>query len=64
MKDAGCPPLFSEPQYENTALRTIARETGAKVYELDPIVTGDGSPTAYEDAMRGNIEALREALGE
>ncbi len=64
VKDAGCPPLFSEPQYENTALRTIAQETGAKVYELDPIVTGDGSPTAYEDAMRGNIEALREALGE
>lgn len=64
VKDAGCPPLFSEPQYENTALRTIAQETGAKIYELDPIVTGDGSLTAYEDTMRRNIEVLREALGD
>lgn len=64
VKDAGCPPLFSEPQYENTALRTIALETGAPVYALDPVVTGDGSLTSYEDAMRKNAEVLREALGE
>ena len=64
VKAAGCPPLFSEPQYENTALRTIAQETGARIYELDPIVTGDGSLTAYEDVMRRNMQVLREALGE
>jgi len=63
VKDAGSPPLFSEPQYENTALRTIAQETGAKVYELDPLVTGDGSLTAYEDTMRKNLATLTEALG-
>ena len=63
VKDAGNPPLFSEPQYENTALRTIAQETGAKVYELDPLVTGDGSLTAYEDTMRRNLATLMEALG-
>lgn len=63
VKDAGNPPLFSEPQYENTALRTIAQETGAKVYELDPLVTGDGSLTAYEDTMRKNLATLAEALG-
>lgn len=63
VKDAGCPPLFSEPQYENTALRTIALETGAEVYELDPLVTGNGDLTAYEDTMRKNLAVLREALG-
>ncbi len=63
VKDAGCPPLFSEPQYENTALRTVAAETGALVFELDPLVTGDGALTAYEDTMRKNLIVLQEALG-
>ncbi len=64
VKAAGNPPLFAEPQYENTALRTVAQETGAPVYELDPMVTGDGSLTAYEDVMRQNLAVLLEALGE
>ncbi|MBR5109937.1 MAG: zinc ABC transporter substrate-binding protein [Clostridia bacterium] len=63
VKDAGSPPLFSEPQYENTALRTISQETGVPVYELDPLVTGDGALTAYEDTMRKNLSVLQEALG-
>ena len=63
VKEAGNPPLFSEPQYENTALRTVALETGAPVYELDPLVTGDGALTAYEDVMRANLAVLQEALG-
>ncbi len=63
VKAAGNPPLFSEPQYENTALRTVARETGAPMYELDPLVTGGGEKTAYEDAMRKNLSVLLEALG-
>lgn len=62
VKAAGCPPLFSEPQYENAALKTISQETGAKVYELDPLVTGNGEMTAYEDCMRKNLAVLREAL--
>ena len=64
VKEAGCPPLFSEPQYDSAALVTIAAETGAPVYELDPMVTGDGSLTAYEDVMRKNLAVLQEALGE
>jgi zinc transport system substrate-binding protein len=63
VKAAGHPPLFPEPQYENTALRTVALETGAPVYELDPLVTGDGALTAYEDVMRANLAVLQEALG-
>jgi len=64
VRSAGSPPLFSEPQYESAALRAVAQETGAPVYELDPLVTGDGALTAYEDVMRKNLQVLKEALGE
>ena len=64
VKAAGNPPLFSEPQYEGAALQAVAQETGAPVYELDPLVTGDGAMTAYEDVMRKNLAVLQSALGE
>ena len=66
VKDAGVPPLFVEPQYEDMAARTLARETGAQVYELDPCVTGpegEAALTRYEDVMRLNLQVLQEALG-
>ena len=56
--------LFAEPQYPNRAAETIARETGAKVYTLDPIVTGELDKDAYETKMRENLATLLEALGE
>ena len=59
---AGNPPLFAEPQYRNAALEVISRETGAPVFLLDPLVTGDGSMTAYEDVMKKNLHTLLEAL--
>lgn len=62
----GAPPLFIEPQYEDMAAQTIARETGAPLYTLDPIVTGpdaDVPLTLYEDVMRENLAVLLEALG-
>ena len=64
--DLGNPPLFTEPQYDDAAARTVSRETGAPVYTLDPIVTGpDDAPlTYYEDVMRQNISVLLEALGD
>ena len=57
--------LFTEPQYSPSAAETIARETGAKIYELDPVVTGEATPAAmdaYLDAMRKNMEVLQKAL--
>ncbi len=60
------PPLFTEPQYPDLAARTLAAETGAKVYTLDPLVTGpmdDSALTAYEDGMRKNLQVLQSALG-
>lgn len=62
VEEAGNPPLFAEPQYKNAALEAISRETGAPVYMLDPLVTGDGSITAYEDVMLKNLDTLLEAL--
>ena len=56
------PPLFTEPQYASSAAQTIAMETGAKIYELDPLVTGEAELTAYEDGMRKNAQVLLEAF--
>lgn len=54
--------LFIEPQYPAKSAETIARETGAQVYTLDPVVSGDGSMDSYETLMRENARVLREAL--
>lgn len=59
---AGNPPLFAEPQYDAASVYTIAQETGAGVYVLDPIVTGEITLTAYEDGMRQNAKSLLEAF--
>ena len=57
--------VFTEPQYPPSAADTIARETGASVYQLDPIVTGpmdDSAKDAYIIAMKKNAETLKEAM--
>ena len=57
--------LFTEPQYSPAAAETIARETGAKIYTLDPVVTGEATPAAkdaYIDTMKKNMKILQEAL--
>ena len=64
VKEQGVKALFAEPQYPNRAAETIARETGATVYTLDPIVTGELDKNAYEQKMRENLATLLEALGE
>lgn len=65
VKDSKVKALFAEPQYELKSAEIIARETGAKIYTLDPIVTGDadaGSYDAYITAMEANLKTLIEAL--
>jgi zinc transport system substrate-binding protein len=66
VRQSGVKALFAEPQYSPGAAEAIARETGAKVYTLDPVVTGEASPEAYDEyieAMRRNMSTLLEALG-
>ncbi len=54
--------LFTEPQYSDTSAKIIAAETGAKIYTLDPVVTGNGSKDDYINKMKENIAVLKEAL--
>ena len=57
--------LFTEPQYSPKAAEAIARETGAKIYTLDPVVTGeanDAAKDAYITTMGKNQATLAEAL--
>ena len=57
--------LFTEPQYSPTVAETIARETGAHIYALDPIVTGEANEQAldaYINTMKQNVLTLKEAL--
>ncbi len=66
VKSLGAPPLFVEPQYEDIAAKTLAAETGAEVYTLDPVVTGpetgEETLTYYEEKMRENMRILQTAL--
>ncbi len=67
VRDLHSPPLFIEPQYPDLAATTLAAETGAKVYTLDPIVTGplgQEALTYYEQIMLQNMETLLDALAE
>ncbi len=56
--------LFAEPQFAPKAAETIANETGARVYSLDPFVTGteDDPADSYETVMLKNMEELKLAL--
>lgn len=56
--------LFAEPQYSAKSARAIAKETGARLYTLDPIVTGEanGDYDAYIKTMENNIKVIIEAL--
>lgn len=61
------PPLFIEPQYPDIAAQTLSVETGAKVYMLDPMVTGPVDEAAlsyYETTMLFNMAQLIQAFSE
>lgn len=66
VRGKGVKALFAEPQFAGDSARIIARETGAGVYELDPVVTGPSDPReardAYLRAMEKNLSVLEKAL--
>lgn len=62
VKESGINALFTEPQYPAKAAETIANETGAKIFILDPVVTGPMEPDAYIKIMEANLKTLEEAL--
>jgi zinc transport system substrate-binding protein len=54
--------LFTEKQYGTSIADNIAKETGARVYIIDSIVTGEMSKDAYLKAMKQNLYVLQEAF--
>jgi len=64
VREAGNPPLFTEPQYSDVAAYAISAETGAPIYTLDPLVNGAYEKDAYETGMQRNAEALLEAFAQ
>jgi ABC-type Zn uptake system ZnuABC Zn-binding protein ZnuA len=62
IRASGIHALFAEPQYPPKAAEIIANETGARLYALDPAVTGPDTPDAYLQIMAANARTLAEAL--
>ena len=62
VKKSGIKALFTEPQYPSSSADTIAAETGARVYVLDPAVTGSDNSDAYINIMKKNMKVLEAAL--
>lgn len=57
--------LFAEPQYDDTSVDILSKETGLPVYQIDPAVSGEIDPTdydAYLRIMRENAATVAEAL--
>ena len=64
VNEKGIKALFAEPQYPVQVAEMIADETGARVFILDPIASGEPSVGLYEQLMRQNLAVLMEALSD
>ena len=64
VREAGNPPLFTEPQYSDAAAYAVSAETGAPIFALDPLASGETTPDAYEKGMLENAETLLRAFGQ
>ena len=62
IKKTGIKAIFAEPQYPAKSAETLTRETGARIFLLDPIVSGPTDPEAYLRLMEQNLKVLAEAL--
>jgi len=62
IKGAGVKALFVEPQYPAKSAETLARETGATIYTLDPVVSGPMDKDAYLSIMARNGVELKRSL--
>ncbi len=56
--------LFTEEQFSDSIAKQIAAETGARVFIIDSVVTGDGSKASYIKAMKANLAVLEAAMNE
>lgn len=56
--------LFTEPGYKGSAAGILSRETGAGIYELNPVTSfsDSGDLSAYEEIMIENAKIIRKAV--
>lgn len=62
VRERGVRAVFVEPQYSPKSAEAIARETGVRLVELDPLVSGPLDPEAYLKGMERNLAVLRAVL--
>lgn len=64
IKESKAAAVFTEPQYSTEVAKTIAKDAGVPVFELDPVASGpsDAGFEYYEKKMRDNLQALQQAL--
>lgn len=66
VRERGVKALFAEPQFSDKSAQVIAAETGVRVHQLDPVVTGPSEPEAARGAwlaaMEKNLAVLQDAL--
>ncbi len=53
--------IFSEPQFDRALARSLAKETGRPLFELDP-VGGTAGLDSYEKMFRHDVDVLEQAL--
>ncbi len=64
IREYDIPAIFTEKNGSDATARAIARETGVSVYQLDMIMSGEGSGVGpYIDAMNANLDVIAQALG-
>ncbi len=54
--------LFIEEQFDTNIANRIAEETGARVYVLDTMVSGEVGKDAYLNSLSSNLSTLKEAM--
>lgn len=54
--------LFTEPQQSPAIVRSLSKELGLPIVEIDPMELGEPTAAMYEKVMRSNLQRLKEAL--
>ena len=62
IKEDSIKALFINPDYSGSAAEILERETGATIYVVNPIISGEEKLTAYEDIMKENYETILKAV--
>lgn len=62
IKNENIKALFVDPNYSGSAAEILQGETGAEIYVLNPVISGEEKLTAYEDIMKENYKEILKAV--